>query len=390
MASPITLKPTVVALLTFCLTRAAHGKRHPTRSLHSLFKPRADGVKLDPYSITGNAAVEEDAADVPMDHSTAVTYVLSFCIIAAIVCGIFSAALIIKYRRRRRAEGREKAEGTANLEKIGTRDVSVNARDRFKRMGIFHPSTACLRELDYRLPCRCPLCAVIDESRAGAPPNLDPGATARPLATVTRPTGSSNAGSRRSRIFPRRSPNNENAFAGLIRTRPAQPVPPHEHEWTLFHGSSPVLVGSATMPTRVGQEPARIEPARLSQMSPLSSLRSSLVRELERPPLFSDDSGLSTIKVITTPKGAEDVTVKESAVPEEASVTLETFSALKIVPESDVLPKTAWISDADWILENDPPISLMEDVSQEAQCISAPAKVTPRPPLAMVGDGNSV
>ncbi|KAH9930255.1 uncharacterized protein B0H18DRAFT_1116951 [Fomitopsis serialis] len=309
------------------------------QSLATFLKIRADASTKDPYRIAGNAAVEEDAADIPMDHDTAVTYVLSFCIIAAAVCGIFVATLVVKHRKRRRAQRCEKADSAAHWEKLDTRTTGLlGARDRFKRMGIFHPSTACLRQLDYRLPCRCPLCVTAEEMAEAS--DLNSRTATPPTGPVTSPTAPTDSSSGRTHTFPRRPRNNENAFAGLIRTRPAQPVSPHEHEWTLFHGSSPALAGSTS--TRSGPQLTPIEPARLSQMSPLSSLRSSLVRELERPPLFSDDSGLSTLKVVTTPKITEDT--------RDVSMSLETIAAFKLVPEINLTDKNAWISDTDWVL----------------------------------------
>ncbi|KAH9832503.1 uncharacterized protein C8Q71DRAFT_879243 [Rhodofomes roseus] len=371
MAFAIARKSATVALLVW-LCHAAQGKRMSMQSLTTFLKAREVSTTPDPYRIAGNAAVEENAADVPMDHTTAITYVLSFCVILAAICVIFAITVLIRYRKRRRAQGPEKVDGGANWEKIGTQELQ-GARDRFKRMGLFHPSTACLRQLDARLPCRCPLCIAAEEATV---PDLDSRANTRPTETVTSPPDSGRAGT-----FPRRPRNNENAFAGLVRTRPAQPVSPHEHEWTLFHGSSPALAGSGSMPIRAGPELTPIEPARLSQMSPLSSLRSSLIHGLERPPLLSDDSGLSTIKVVNTPKGED---VKGSPLAEGTSMTVETFTAFKLIPEMDLSNKNAWISDADWVLANEPVAQPLAEVDLQEPCCASVAKTVARPPLAKV------
>lgn len=309
-------------LSTFWLCRSVQGKKHHrTRSLASFLQKRADAATLDPYTITGNAAVEEDAADVPMDHTTALTYVLSFCIIAAAVAGIFVATLVIKYRRRRRAATAEPPDAQAAWEKLGagadtqadTRVPGTHARDHFKRMGIIHPPTACLRQLDSRLPCRCPVCA------APIPAERNPASNAEVPARLQLSSAAS-----RGRIVPRRTHNDENALAAPPRVRPTTPVSPHEHEWTLFHDASLPVPG----PAQTGP----FEPARLAQMSPLSSLRSELVRELERPPLFSDDSGASSIRLVVTPNVKENGLDEEKENPfqDEASVTLETVAAFKV------------------------------------------------------------
>ena len=328
MASSSWLKLSARMLATLWLCRSVQGKKHHrTRSLATFLQKRADGATLDPYTVAGNAAVEEDAADVPMDHTTALTYVLSFCIIAAAVAGIFAATIAIKYRKRRRAAASADAPnaqaawekpGAGADNQPGTRIPGAHARDHFKRMGIFHPPAACLRQLDPRLPCRCPLCT------SPIPAEADPTHNIRAPARPVLPSNAS-----RGRILPRRTHNDENALAAPARVRPTTPVSPHEHEWTLLHDASPAL--GVPMPPRA----APFEPARLSQMSPLSSLRSSLVRELEHPPLLSDDSGASSIRVVTSPTSKEDrlEDVRENPFQEEASVTLETVAAFKVRTE---------------------------------------------------------
>ena len=330
MVSPSWIKLSARTLATLWLCYSVQGKKHRrARSLASFLQKRADGATLDPYTVAGNAAVEEDAADVPMDHTTALTYVLSFCIIAAAVAGIFAATIAIKYRKRRRAAlaASIDADAQAAWEKLaagadnppGTRVPGAHARDHFKRMGIFHPPAACLRQLDPRLPCRCPLCAGL----ASLPAEADPARNARAPARPALPGAPS-----RGRILPRRTHNDENAVTAPARVRPTTPVSPHEHEWTLLHDVSPTL--GVPVPPRA----TPFEPARLAQMSPLSSLRSSLVRELEHPPMLSDDSGASSIRVVTSLNskldGLEDVREKENPFQEEASVTLETVAAFKV------------------------------------------------------------
>lgn len=301
-------------LSTVWLSHSAHAKIH--HPLASFLQKRIEGTTRDPYTVIGNAAVEEDAADVPLDHSTALTYVLSFCIIAAAVAGIFAATVAIKYRRRRRraaAAAADASDAQAAWEKLGTgadtqartRVPGAHARDHFKRMGIFQPASACLRQLDSRFPCRCLLCASpIHEAPARNP------------RTDSRPPLPSDAS--RGQFVPRRTRNDENALEGPVRACPTTPVSPYEHEWTLVHHIS--------LPVRTGP----FEPARLSQMSPLSSLRSSLVRELERPPLLSDDSGASTIRVTSSNSKVGGLEEKEGPFHEEASVTLETVAAFKV------------------------------------------------------------
>ncbi|KZT07192.1 uncharacterized protein LAESUDRAFT_758611 [Laetiporus sulphureus 93-53] len=328
-------------LLAFALTPA-------------LSKPVGISPLVTPDSFDVDATADEDSVDlIPEDQTTARTYIISLGVVLGAVALILGIVFVVRLRKRRLRKGRKK-EAEAATE--ATLWEKTHAQSQSKREGMIHSKMACMRNLDARLPCRCPDCLVRVAAHVtyftnaanphGSTRNVRPSASYIPTSGSTSRAGFEYPPHPPSFSLPR---SDENAHRDAsVQVQASPPLSPHEHEWQLVAGyqrsGSLVIINP---PTAGSLE--TLGSRRLSQMSPLSSLQTSIARVLEKSPSECGDAASSSMKISDI---AADLDQNEKASTENVSSKLE----CKDTAEVDVSDAGAWLPDvnADWIYTAEP------------------------------------
>ncbi|PCH36438.1 hypothetical protein WOLCODRAFT_166924 [Wolfiporia cocos MD-104 SS10] len=372
-------------------TQASRGSR-PALAL----APRYGAVDSIPDSDPANTT--------PSGHTSAATYLVSLgAVLSCVLCAlVFVFVFKMRSRRRVRALQAESAlagepnswEKSARLQSLNGSETTLTEPNQSQLSTNLKRSSATprssrfstVRTIDHPRACACPQCL----SRLRGANYRIPGIPipaqfeTPPPSTFTRTTGTgggsgssprSESGTRRAsfpHVYSPHTPSplvDENAYRhASIFSEPSPPLPPTEHEWQLTHGTG---TSTATVST--------LSPASLTQDSPLSSLGTSLAREMsvlpETPPALERERG-ARVSLTSGFASIDDVDVVAG---EMETMSLELKLSKPV--EKDLASSNVWLSDADWVYSEEaaPALTLMNgtssdfDVKMDVVPLSTPA-----------------
>jgi len=363
-AAPGVVKNTRVLLLISTLVLSATA--NPIGDISALFLILS---RSDQGLDSGDSLSDDNPADgVPLNHDTALTYIVSFGIILLTVLIIVAFVLGVKLRKRahkrkleaQRTEG-SSGEKTSRIHTQSRPTLSQMQSLNMKATDMARTRSSRFLQFDHQLPCRCAECLLsldgvsfqIVSTRRNSRSQDAPSRSANPDPEPSIPAD----------LPPPHTDTNENQHRDAsITVQDSPPLSPQWYEWQMVQGAQDSPFGS--IGSRLGAGAERIGMSRLSQFSPLSSLSMSLFRSLDLPGAFlSDDAGASPVLA--------DPATPSVGTPDEKVLKTTTMQLqeMQASGEVDIADKDPWLSDADWVYEDSiPPRLPFTDNETRAHC----------------------
>ncbi|EED78951.1 predicted protein [Postia placenta Mad-698-R] len=346
-----------------------------------LLQPRDTG-QLTPWPSPQPSladTLDDDAVDaLPADHSSALTYLVSFGIILLAIFLIVFFVFVMKLRKRRRASRAvcprrpSQAEfpkervgdcyGEKRLSRMSTATTLTPVRNSI-RADVRRPTVPPLStdlQTRHRPECHCRHCLITFDGIAFQRVSATQPGSRIPVAGSP-PGYASPSSSRDANISHASTPpvadenfQDVSISVSVRSTPPPSPLSPRRYEWQLVHGprESPtsLSVNASIAPvaaTRIGPD---LAPARISQLSPLSSLATSIFRALDKPAAPSE-SAASLALDVSAPAMADSLE-------RDAAAMIEIHSSALSMLEKDLADTHTWLSDAEWT-DNGSPAQLL-------------------------------